>query len=138
MYDEAKAAIAAGLPSGPFTGVPYLLKDIAPLYAGTVTTLGSSVFRKFVPDHDSEMVVRLKRAGLVIFGKTHAPEFGLSTSSESRLSVRRTIPGISGTARAVPAAVRQRPSRRAWSLWPMVTTAEARSVSPPRVAGYSA
>jgi amidase len=65
--------------------VPYLLKDIGPLYAGTVTTLGSSAFRNFIPDHDSEMVVRLKRAGLVIFGKTHTPEFGLSSSSESRL-----------------------------------------------------
>ena len=85
MYDQAKAAIAAGLPSGPFTGVPYLLKDIDSLYAGTVTTLGSSAFRNFIPDHDSEMVVRLKRAGLVIFGKTHTPEFGLSSSSESRL-----------------------------------------------------
>src|SRR4051812_30025976 len=28
MYDQARAAIAAGLPSGPFTGVPYLLKDL--------------------------------------------------------------------------------------------------------------
>ena len=85
MYDQAKAAIAAGLPSGPFTGVPYLLKDIGSFYAGTVTTLGSSAFRNFIPDHDSEMVVRLKKAGLVIFGKTHTPEFGLSSSSESRL-----------------------------------------------------
>ncbi len=85
MYDQAKAAIAAGLPTGPFTGVPYLLKDLGPLYAGTVSTFGSSIFRNFVPDHDSEMVVRMKRAGLVIFGKTHSPEFGLSTSSESRL-----------------------------------------------------
>ena len=42
MYDQAKAAIAVRLPSGPFSGVPYLLKDIGPLYAGTVTTLGSS------------------------------------------------------------------------------------------------
>ena len=66
-------------------GVPHLLKDIGPLYASTVTTLGSSAFRNFIPDHDSEMVVRLKRAGLVIFGKTHTPEFGLSSSSESRL-----------------------------------------------------
>jgi amidase len=32
MYDQAKAAIAAGLHSGPFTGVPYLLKDIGSLY----------------------------------------------------------------------------------------------------------
>ena len=85
MYDQARAAIAAGLPSGPFTGVPYLLKDLGPLYAGTVTTFGSSIFRNFVADHDSELAVRLKRAGLVIFGKTHSPEFGLSTSSESRL-----------------------------------------------------
>jgi amidase len=38
------------------------------------------------------MVVRLKRAGLVIFGKTHAPEFGLSTSSESRLFGATRIP----------------------------------------------
>jgi amidase len=85
MYDQAKAAIAAGLPLGPFSGVPYLLKDIGPLYAGTITTYGSSAFRKFIPDQDTEMVVRLKRAGLVILGKTHTPEFGLSSSSESRL-----------------------------------------------------
>jgi Asp-tRNA(Asn)/Glu-tRNA(Gln) amidotransferase A subunit family amidase len=85
MYDQAKAAIAAGLPTGPFTGVPFLLKDLGPLYTGTVTTFGSSIFRNFVADHDSEIVTRLKRAGLVIFGKTHSPEFGLSTSSESRL-----------------------------------------------------
>jgi amidase len=85
MYDQAQAAIAAGLPTGPFTGVPYLLKDLGPLYAGTVTTFGCGIFRNFVADHDSEIVVRMKRAGLVIFGKTHSPEFGLSTSSESRL-----------------------------------------------------
>jgi len=85
MYDQAKAAIAAGLPSGPFAGVPYLLKDIGPSYAGTISTLGSRAFRKFIPDQDSEIVVRLKQAGLVIFGKTHTPEFGLSCSSESRL-----------------------------------------------------
>ena len=85
MYDQAKAAIAAGLPSGPFSGVPYLLKDNGPYHAGTITTFGSSAFRKFIPDRDSEMVVRLKQAGLVIFGNTHSPEFGLSSSTESRL-----------------------------------------------------
>ena len=63
MYDQAKAGIAAGLPSGPFAGVPYLLKDIGPLYAGTITALGSSAFRKFIPDHNFEMVGRLKQAG---------------------------------------------------------------------------
>ncbi len=38
MYDQAKAAIAARLPSGPFTGVPYLLKDIGAHYEGAVTS----------------------------------------------------------------------------------------------------
>jgi amidase len=85
MYQEAETAISAGLPSGPFTGVPYVLKDLGVLYAGTITSSGSSAFRNLVADHDSEIVTRLKRAGLVIFGKTHSSEFGLSTSSESRL-----------------------------------------------------
>jgi amidase len=85
MYDQAKVAIAAGLPSGPFTGVPYLLKDLGAFYAGTVTSFGSGAFSNFVADHDSEIVARLKRAGLVIFGKTNTPEFGLSTSTEPRL-----------------------------------------------------
>jgi amidase len=85
MDEEARKAIAAGLPAGPFTGVPYLLKDLGALYAGTPTTNGSAFFRDAVADHDSEIVRRLKRAGLVIFGKTNTSEFGLSTSVEPRL-----------------------------------------------------
>jgi amidase len=85
LYDEARAAIAAGLPAGPFTGVPYLLKDLGVLYAGAVTTSGSAFFADSVADHDSEITARLKRAGLVIFGKTNTPELGLATSTEPRL-----------------------------------------------------
>src|SRR3990170_4100343 len=85
LDDQARAAIAAGLPEGPFTGVPYLLKDLGVLYAGAVTSWGSTFFADYVADHDSEITVRLKRAGLVIFGKTNTPEFGLSTSTEPRL-----------------------------------------------------
>ena len=85
FYDRAKAAIAAGLPSGPFTGVPYLLKDYGVYLTGTRTTGGSRLFRDAVADHDSEIVVRLQRAGLVIFGKTNTSELGLSTSVEPEL-----------------------------------------------------
>jgi Asp-tRNA(Asn)/Glu-tRNA(Gln) amidotransferase A subunit family amidase len=85
MYDQARAAIAAGVPQGPFTGVPYLLKDLGALYAGAVTSNGSALFKDFVPDHDSEITMRLKRAGLVIFGKTNTPEMGISSSTEPRL-----------------------------------------------------
>ena len=44
LYDQARAAIAAGLPAGPFTGVPYLLKDLGAHYAGAVTSYGSALF----------------------------------------------------------------------------------------------
>ena len=84
MYDRAEATIAAGLPAGPFTGVPYLLKDLGVYYTGTVTSSGSAFFRDAIADHDSEIVARLKRAGLVILGKTNTSEFGLSTSVEPK------------------------------------------------------
>src|SRR5262245_18942072 len=71
LDDQARAAIAGGLPEGPFTGVPYLLKDLGAHYASAVTSFGSALFKDFVVDHDSEITARLKRAGLVIFGKTN-------------------------------------------------------------------
>src|SRR5712691_10309068 len=85
LYDEARAAIRAGLPTGLFTGVPYLLKDLGAHYAGAITSFGSRLFADYRADHDSELTARLKRAGLVIFGKTNTPELGLAPSTEPRL-----------------------------------------------------
>ena len=85
MDDQARAAIRAGLPEGPFRGVPYLLKDLGALYTGVKTSFGNTLFAGFVPDHDSEIVARMKRAGLVIAGKTNTPEMGISPSTEPRL-----------------------------------------------------
>jgi amidase/6-aminohexanoate-cyclic-dimer hydrolase len=85
LYDQARASVTAGLPEGPFTGVPYLLKDLGAHYAGAVTSFGSALFKDFVVNHDSEITARLRRAGLVIFGKTNTPEMGLAASTEPRL-----------------------------------------------------
>src|SRR5215813_1905490 len=85
LYDEARRAIEAGLPDGPFTGVPFLLKDIGATLAGTATTLGSRMFATFVADHDSELVARYRRSGLAIFGKTNTPEFGIVSTTEPQL-----------------------------------------------------
>jgi len=68
MDDLARAAIRAGLPDGPFKGVPYLLKDLGVLYTGTITSYGSRLYAGYIADHDSEIVARMKRAGLVIVG----------------------------------------------------------------------
>lgn len=86
LYDYARAAIAAGLPDGPFTGVPFLMKDLTAAIAGVPMTRSSRFFADAPPPTaDSEHVARLKRAGLVIFGRTNTCELGLSLTCEPRL-----------------------------------------------------
>ncbi|MCR9095238.1 MAG: amidase [bacterium] len=83
--DDARRAIDDGLPDGPFRGVPFLLKDLALAIPGSPLTHGSALYEGYVPTVESELVARYRRAGLVTFGRTHSPEFGLTTSTESRL-----------------------------------------------------
>ncbi|HUP07069.1 MAG TPA: amidase [Caldimonas sp.] len=83
--DQARAAIGAGLPQGPFTGVPFLVKELVAAVRGTPTSAASLLYAQAVAPHDSEIVARYRRAGLVIMGKTNSPEFGISPSTESRL-----------------------------------------------------
>lgn len=85
LYDQARAEAEGALPNGPFCGVPFLIKDLLASYKGFRMTLGSALFRDFVQDHDSELVSRLRRAGLVILGKTNTPEFGILPTTEPRL-----------------------------------------------------
>ncbi len=86
LYDHGKKAIAAGLPDGPFRGVPYLMKDLTASIAGIRMTRGSTFFADTPPAAaDSEHVKRLRRAGLVIFGRTNTCELGLSLTCEPRL-----------------------------------------------------
>lgn len=85
LDDAARAEIAAGLPPGPFTGVPFLVKELLAAVAGTATTAASRLFAANVAAADSELVARYRRAGLVIFGKTNSPEFGLLPVTESAL-----------------------------------------------------
>src|SRR5215467_11545956 len=86
LYDYGRKAIADGLPDGPFRGVPFLLKDLGGWLAGVRVTRGSRFFAD-APEAavDSEHVRRLKRAGLVIFGRTNSCELGLSLTCEPAL-----------------------------------------------------
>jgi len=84
--ERARSQIEAGLPEGPFRGVPFLLKDLHAPLKGTVTTNGSRFFRGRVDTEDSVLVDRYLQAGLVIFGKGASPEFGLTPSTESVLN----------------------------------------------------
>ncbi|MFH1931624.1 MAG: amidase [Pseudomonadota bacterium] len=112
MYDLALENAKGKLPEGPFTGVPYLLKDLLASYAGVPMSLGSKLLRNFVPDHDSELVARIKRAGLIIAGKTNTPEFGILPTTEPALfgpcrnpwNTERSTGGSSGGSAAAVAA----------------------------------
>ena len=81
--DDMARAVAGTVTEGPLCGVPFLLKDIGARCAGAPYTEGSKIFRDYVADSDTELVVRFKRAGLNICGKTNVPEFGYDSSTES-------------------------------------------------------
>ncbi len=84
LYDFAHQQIKQGLPEGPFSGVPFLLKDLLSSLEGTPLSNGSAAFKGNISPSDSEMVKRYKSSGLVIFGKTNTPEFGLMGITEPK------------------------------------------------------
>ena len=85
MYDIARESVHKSLPDGPFTGVPFLLKDMVEEYAGVILTNGSKACRNYIPTQDSEIVRRFKKSGVVILGKTNLPEFGVMGITEPEL-----------------------------------------------------
>ncbi len=115
LYDQARAAAdrpQAGLGDGPFAGVPFLVKDILYALAGAPLTNGSRFMKDFVPDHDAEIIRRMKATGLIVLGKTNTPEFGLMPVTEPELfgptrnpwDLSRTPGGSSGGSGAAVAA----------------------------------
>ena len=85
LFDAARQAIDAGLPAGPFEGVPFLVKELVASVAGAATTASSRLYAGNMARADSEIVARFRRAGVSIVGKTNSSEFGLSPACESRL-----------------------------------------------------
>lgn len=107
-----RAQLEAGLPEGPLSGVPFATKDLGVMIRGAPLTGGSRAFEGFIAPGDSELTTRYRAAGLVLFGQTTSPEYGLTTSTESALygktrnpwNLERTSGGSSGGASACVAA----------------------------------
>jgi Asp-tRNA(Asn)/Glu-tRNA(Gln) amidotransferase A subunit family amidase len=66
--------------------VPFSIKDLVTDVAGLPTGNGSRLFAGNIPGHDSEIVRRYRRAGLVVMAKTTTPELGLAPTTESAVS----------------------------------------------------
>lgn len=98
--------------SGPFAGVPFLIKDLAQDYAGLPTSAGSRALMSTPATEHATVVQRWIDAGLVIFGKTNTPEFGAKGITEplawgparNPWDTNRTPGGSSGGSAAAVAA----------------------------------
>jgi aspartyl-tRNA(Asn)/glutamyl-tRNA(Gln) amidotransferase subunit A len=77
---RAEAEILRGDWRGALHGVPVALKDLIDT-AGVRTTAASALYEDRVPDHDAEVVRRLRQAGAVILGKNNLHECAYGGSS---------------------------------------------------------
>lgn len=111
--DELLGKSIAVAGDGPFHGIPFVVKQLMADCAGTPTTVGSRFFAKEpVAVKDSAAVARMRRAGLVIAGRSNTSEFGLAPTTEPAFGGATVNPwradlspgGSSGGSAAVVAA----------------------------------
>lgn len=100
--------------SGPFAGVPFLIKNLEQQYAGALTANGCRGLKDSSqrPAHHAEITQRWLDSGVVVFGQTNTPEFGLTPTTEPIIfgptnnpwDVSRSPGGSSGGSAAAVAA----------------------------------
>ena len=83
MHDYAKTRTQQVL-TGPFAGVPFLVKDLFQEYAGYPTSYGCTGLKRihYIAEQNSEIVNRWENSGIVTFGRTNTPEFGIKGITE--------------------------------------------------------
>jgi len=83
LPEQARSEISAGLPQGPFTGVPSVIKELVLHAKGVRSDSGSRMAQGIVFDEDTELMARFRRAGLVLIGTTQTPELGYNPTTET-------------------------------------------------------
>jgi len=81
--DAAKDEAAARSISGPLSGKPMLIKDNIEMAGPLATTAGSLALNGNATGRDAPLVARLRKAGVVILGKTNLSEWANIRSSSS-------------------------------------------------------
>ncbi|MFO1121542.1 MAG: amidase [Hyphomicrobiales bacterium] len=111
VFPERVEALGRIPPQGIMAGVPTLLKDFYKFEKGTVSECGCMLTKGLVGWYDSELVLRLRRAGMPILGRSSVPELGWSSSCSTRINgITRnpwqleTWPGGSSSGAAVAVA----------------------------------
>jgi len=113
-FERARDVAAQPTPTGPFSGVPFLLKDLGVDQEGLPQYEGNRVFRDLDQRAaaDDELGARFRRAGLITLGKTNVPEFGPHPTTQPEAfgatrnpwDLQRTPGGSSGGSAAAVAA----------------------------------
>jgi amidase len=78
LADQADRRLSRGDDVGPLHGLPFAFKDLDPV-VGFPMTRGSAIFKDFIPNEDSVLAERLRRAGVIPIGKTNVSEFGMGS-----------------------------------------------------------
>ncbi len=110
--DRIEGLDAASLGDGPFRGVPFLMKDVFGHEKGRRIEFGSRLCAGMVGEVDSHLMTQLRAAGLNSLGRSAAPEYSMSATTESLMFGNTSSPwrqghsagGSSGGAAAAVAA----------------------------------
>jgi amidase len=111
LADDADRKAANGDVLGPLHGLPIAFKDLQPA-VGFPFTRGSPIYADAMPEEDSVLVERLRKAGAIPIGKTNVPEFGMGSHTYNRVfgttrnpyDLTRSAGGSSGGAAAAVAS----------------------------------
>ena len=85
VYRQAEAVqkrIDSGELTGPLAGVPVAIKDNMCI-KGELTTCSSRILSNFKPTYTAQAVENMKKAGVVIIGKTNMDEFAMGSTTET-------------------------------------------------------
>jgi amidase len=115
-FEKARQEARSGqLPEGPFTGVPFLTKDLGCTTSGEPDSSGSRFLKEngYIASVTTELARRIKAAGFINLGRTNSPEFGSVPTTEplawgptrNPWDLTRTAAGSSGGSCAAVAAL---------------------------------
>ena len=83
--DRIEGLAEASLGQGPFRGVPFLIKDVFGHEKGRKIEFGSRLCEGMTVEASTAFVDLLKAAGVNILGRSAAPEYSMSATTESIL-----------------------------------------------------
>ncbi|RZM30135.1 MAG: amidase, partial [Sphingomonas sp.] len=84
-FERARSVAAGPLPPGPFTGVPFLVKDFGIGVEGWPRTNGSRFCAQVVDAADTGLTSRYRAAGVVMLGRGSSSEYGIVGNVETAL-----------------------------------------------------